>query len=196
MTDYRSATSERRASLTWVAKPPKRLHSHAAGSTPGASDVTSDAGTNASPEGGFTYLEALIVFVFMGLMVLIAFPLLGRSLTTANVHNARTLSIGLYARARSSALETGRLATLEWTGNVALITAQPRLVPVAGSTLDTLGGPHDFQVLYGVTVTGSPSTLLTVDPRGLASSTATTIYFTREGKTDSMSVSGYGRVVK
>jgi hypothetical protein len=47
-----------------------------------------------------------------------------------------------------------------------------------------------------VTVTGAPSTTLTVDPRGLASSTATTIYFTRQGKTDSMAVSGYGRVVK
>jgi type II secretory pathway pseudopilin PulG len=138
----------------------------------------------------------LIVFVFMGLMVLIAIPVLNRSLTSANVRNARTQAIGLYARARSSSLETGRLATLEWTGDVALITATPRLVVLGGSTLDTLSGPLDFQQLFGVTVTGNPSTTLTVDPRGLGSSTATTIYFTREGKTDSMSVSGYGRVVK
>lgn len=196
MTDYRSSTSEWRVGLTWVAEPPKRLHCHAAGPTPWDSDVTPGAGTTKSRVSGFTFLEALIVFVFMGLMVLIAFPLLGRSLNAANVRNARTLSIGLYARARSSALETGRLATLEWTANVALITAQPRLVPVAGSTLDTLGGPHDYMALYGVTVTGDPSTTLTVDPRGLGSSTATTIYFTLAGRTDSMSVSGYGRVVK
>jgi len=162
----------------------------------GASDVTSDAGTSASPEGGFTYLEALIVFVFMGLMVLIAFPRLERGLVAANVRNARTLSIGLYARARSTALETGRVATLDFTSNVALITATPRLVPIAGSTLDTLGGPENLQALYGVTVTGNPSATLTVDPRGLASSNATTIYFTRMGKTDSMYVSGFGRVVK
>ena len=145
---------------------------------------------------GFTFLEVLIVFVFMGLMVLIAIPLMDKALNGANVRNARTQSIGLYARARASSLETGRLATLEWTGDVALITATPRLVPLAGSTLDTLGGPLDYQNLYGVTVTGNPSTLLTVDPRGLASSTATTVYFTRQGKTDSMAVSGYGRVVK
>lgn len=145
---------------------------------------------------GFTFLEALIVFVFMGLMVLIALPLMGRSLTAANVRNARTLSIGLYARARASSLETGRVATLNFTGDVAVVTASPRLVPLAGSTLDTLGGPQDLQSLYGVTVTGNPTTVLTVDPRGLASSNATTIYFTKDGKTDSMAVSGFGRVVK
>jgi Tfp pilus assembly protein FimT len=146
--------------------------------------------------GGFTFLEALIVFAFVGLMLLIAYPMMGRSLTSANVRNARTLSIGLYARARASALETGRVTTLDYIGNLALITATPRLVPLAGSTLDTLGQPQDLNLLYGVTVTGNPSTTLTIDPRGLASSNETTIYFTRDGKTDSMNVSGFGRVVK
>jgi type II secretory pathway pseudopilin PulG len=158
--------------------------------------VTRDAGTAGSPEGGFTFIEALIVFAIIALLVLIAFPLLERGLTRANVRNARTLSIGLYQRARASALETGRVTTLTFAGNVAVVTATPRLAPLAGSTDDTLGGPHDLMVLYGVTVTGNPTNILTVDPRGLASSNATTIYFTRLGKTDSMSVSGFGRVVK
>jgi type II secretory pathway pseudopilin PulG len=141
-------------------------------------------------------IEALIVLAVMALMVLISFPLLERSLTAANVRNARTLSIGLYQRARSSALETGRVTKLIFSGNVAVVTAEPRLIPLVGSTEDTVGGPHDLLSLYGVTVTGNPSDTLTVDPRGLASSNATTIYFTRMGKTDSMSVSGFGRVVK
>jgi Tfp pilus assembly protein FimT len=158
--------------------------------------VTPEPGNAGAPEGGFTFIELLIVFIFVGLMVLIAFPLLERSLTSANVRNARTLSIGLYQRARSSALETGRVTALTFNGNVAAVTATPRLVPLAGSTEDTLGGPHDLLALYGVTVTGNPTTTLTVDPRGLASSNATTIYFTRLGKTDSMQVSGFGRVVK
>ena len=165
-------------------------------SPPGIGDVTPGAGTAKRGVGGFTFLEALIVMIFVGLLVLIAMPLLARSLTAANVHNARTLSIGMYARARASSLETGRVANLDFTGNVALITATPRLVPLAGSTIDTLGGAQDLNQLYGVTVTGNPTTSLTIDPRGLASSTATTIYFTRSGKTDSMWVSGYGRVVK
>lgn len=158
--------------------------------------MTPDAGKAGFSARGFTFIEMLIVFVFVGLMVLIAFPLLERSLTRANVRNARTLSIGLYQRARSSALETGRVTALTFNGNVATVTATPRLTPVAGSTEDTLGGPHDLRALYGVTVTGNPTTILTVDPRGLASSNATTIYFTRLGKTDSMNVSGFGRVVK
>lgn len=163
---------------------------------PGTGDVTLPAGTTRIREGGFTFIEALIVMIFVGLLTLIAIPLLSRSLNAANVRNARTLSIGLYARARASALETGRITNLDFTGNVALIRAQPRLVPLAGSTEDTLGQPQDLNNLYGVTVTGDPSTSLWIDPRGLASSTATTIYFSKDGRTDSMSVSGYGRVVK
>lgn len=158
--------------------------------------MTPNAGSNRQLVRGFTFIEALIVLVFVGLLTLIAVPLLSRSLSSANVHNARTLSIGMYARARASALETGRVANLDFTGNVALVTATPRLVAAGGSTLDTLGQPQDLNALYGVAVTGNPSTSLTIDPRGLASSTATTIYFTRDGKTDSMAVSGYGRVVK
>jgi type II secretory pathway pseudopilin PulG len=145
---------------------------------------------------GFTFIEALIVLIFVGLLTLIAVPLLSRSLNAANVRNARTLSIGMYSRARASALETGRVTNLDFTGNVALVTATPRLVAAGGSTIDTLGAPQDLNVSLGVTVTGDPTTSLTIDPRGLASSTATTIYFTRDGRTDSMSVSGYGRVVK
>ncbi|HWA57800.1 MAG TPA: hypothetical protein VG692_11140 [Gemmatimonadales bacterium] len=145
---------------------------------------------------GFTFLEALIVMAFLALLLLIALPIMGRSMEKANVRNARTLAIGLYGRARASSLETGRVATLDFSGNSAIITATPRLQPVAGSTIDTLSGPHDLLSLYGVTVTGNPSTVLTVDPRGLASSNATTIYFTRGTNTDSMGVSGFGRVIK
>jgi Tfp pilus assembly protein FimT len=146
--------------------------------------------------GGFTLVEALIIMALIGLLAIMAFPLLEHSLTSANVRNARTLAIGLYARARSSALETGRVTTLSFSGNTALITATPRMRPLAGSTLDTLAGPENLLALYGVTVTGTPTTDLTVDPRGLASSNATTIYFSRAGTVDSMSVSGFGRVVK
>lgn len=163
---------------------------------PGTGDVTHRLGTSERRVRGFTFIEALIVMIFVGLLTLFAIPLLSRSLNAANVRNARTLSIGMYARARASALETGRITNLDFAGNVALIRAQPRLVPLAGSTEDTLGQPQNLNALYGVTVTGNPSTSLWIDPRGLASSTATTIYFSKDGRTDSMSVSGYGRVVK
>lgn len=145
---------------------------------------------------GFTFIEALIVFAFMALVLAIGIPLLNRSLVSANVHNARTLSIGLYAKARASSLESGRVATLNFAGDVVVVTAAPRLVAAGGSTEDTLSGPYNLNTLFGVTVTGTPATVLTVDPRGLASSNATTIYFTRDGKTDSMAVTGFGRVIK
>lgn len=145
---------------------------------------------------GFTVIELLIVVALIGLLTLMAFPRLEQFMIRSDVRNARTLAIGLYARARSSALETGRVTTLSFVGNTALITATPRLIAAAGSTEDTLAGPEDLQSLYGVTVTGNPDLILTVDPRGLASSNATSISFSRAGIVDSMAVSGFGRVVK
>lgn len=100
----------------------------------------------------------------------------------------------MYGRARASALESGRATTLRWTGDVAVITATPRISGAPG--VDTIGAPENFGLTYGVSVTGSPGTALTIDPRGLGTSASTTIFFTRNGLRDSMIVTGYGRVVK
>lgn len=151
----------------------------------------SDAGSR----HGFTLVEAMLVVVVAGIMAMFGYPKLQQSLIKANVRNARSQAIALYSQARSAALETGRVARLTFGGTAAVVTASPRLVPSPSSTVDTIGAPQNFTQQYGVTVTGSPAAVLTIDPRGLGSA-ATTVYFDRAGVRDSMVVSGFGRVVK
>lgn len=147
--------------------------------------------------GGFTLVEALVVMVIAGLVMAIGFPLAQRAVVRINVGGARSHAISLFSTARASAQQTGRTVTYSFTGNVALLTATPRLVPVAGSSVDTLRGtPVNFRATYGVTVSGSAGTSMTVDGRGLLSAGATTLRFTRGGVTDSMMVTDLGRVAR
>lgn len=148
-------------------------------------------------DNGFTLVEALVVIVIAGLVAAAGFPIAQRAVVRSNVSGARSHAVSLFTTARAAAQETGRTVTYSFTGNVALITASPRLVAAAGSTLDTIRGtPVNFQGTYGVTVTGNPGTTLTVDSRGLVSSAGTTLRFTRAGVVDSMTVSDLGRVTR
>lgn len=144
---------------------------------------------------GFSLTEALVVMVVAGILGLLGFPTLASAMNRRMAWNARAVAIGMYSRARSNAMETGRSTTLTWTGNVAVITAGPRLLPGVG-TVDTIGKPEDFGLQYGVVVTGTPGAALSIDPRGLGTSASTTVFFSRNGVRDSVMVTGYGRVVK
>lgn len=143
---------------------------------------------------GFTLIEAVVTVVVAGLLAMLGFPTFARTLSGRAAWNARAVAIGMYAQARANATETGRATTLRWNGNTALITATPHLNGAAG--VDTIGTPRNFDQLFGVRVTGSPSTVLTIDPRGLGTSASTIVYFTRDATRDSILVTGYGRVVK
>lgn len=143
---------------------------------------------------GFTLIEALLAVVVAGLLGVLAFPTLAGTVSQRAAWNARAVAIGMYNRARASAVESGRATTLSWNGNVGLITASPRLS--GGPGVDTIGNPENFAAVYGVAVTGSPAPNLTIDPRGLGSSASTTIFFIRNGRRDSLIVTGYGRVIR
>jgi type II secretory pathway pseudopilin PulG len=139
-------------------------------------------------------VELIIAIVIFGLLAQMLFPLANRAVIRVNVRSARSQSIALYQRARAVALESGRGTTLAFSANVGVITATPRLLAGVG-TLDTIGTPVNFGSSYGVTVTGTPASSLSIDPRGFGSSTAT-LRFARNGVTDSMVVSDFGRIFK
>lgn len=153
-------------------------------------------GRRSSREAGFTLIEAVIVFVLVGILSALAFPKLTGASAKNNVRSARGHAISLYAKARAAAIETSRSTTLNFTGSRAWITATPRIVALAGSTRDTIGQVENLTSIYGVTLTFNPTGTLTIDPRGMGSSTVTTVWMTRNGFTDSMVVSGFGRVIK
>ncbi len=143
---------------------------------------------------GFTLIEAVLKVVIAGLLTMIGFPTFAKTLSVRAAWNARAVAIGMYAQARANATETGRATTLQWNGNTAVITATPRLNGGAG--VDTIGSARNFDALFGVSVSGTPAAVLTIDPRGLGTSASTIIYFSRNGTRDSVLVTGYGRVVK
>jgi prepilin-type N-terminal cleavage/methylation domain-containing protein len=143
---------------------------------------------------GFTLIEILMVFVLIGIMMAIGFPRMRDALIKSDVKSARSQAMLLYAQGRASAQESGRAVALDFTGNTALLTATPRLLAGAG-TIDTLAGPINLVTTYKVTVTGNPSAILTIDPRGFANSAGTTLTFTRAGFSDSIVVSNFGRII-
>jgi prepilin-type N-terminal cleavage/methylation domain-containing protein len=145
---------------------------------------------------GFSLIEMLIVIVVVGLVTLSGWPRLRDAKIRSDVRSARGQVIGLYAKARASAVETARPTTLQFSGTSAWITASPRLTALAGSTVDTIGGVSNLFTTYGVGVAAAPFTVVTVDPRGVGNSGATTIRLTRAGIVDSIRFSAFGKVQK
>jgi prepilin-type N-terminal cleavage/methylation domain-containing protein len=70
---------------------------------------------------GFSLIEMLIVIVVVGLVTLSGWPRLRDAKIRSDVRSARGQVIGLYAKARASAVETARPTTLQFSGTSAWI---------------------------------------------------------------------------
>lgn len=140
-----------------------------------------------SGRSGFSLVEALIVIVIMGMILVIASPRVSAGLVRVNVGNARSATAALYGKTRIVALQRRKPATLNLSGGRAWIT-----VPGAAK-VDTVGAVTDLTAEYGVAmVTTANPTIL---PTGLLSgNTAITVGFTKGYSKDSLVISGYGRI--
>ena len=110
--------------------------------------------------GGFSLVEALIVIVILGVLVLVVAPRIGPIIAARNVSGARAGFSNLYSRARIAAVQARRSATISVTGNVASATVDMPLGP------QMVGQLIRFDSLYGVQATASP-TSITIQPTGL-----------------------------
>ena len=146
---------------------------------------------------GFSLVETLLVVVILGIVALIGAPRMRAGMTSTNLKGARTTLINLLTRARSSATQSNRITVLKIQANQAYVLARPRLVPLAGSSADTVGSIVPLDQLYGVTVSAAIDSVR-FDPLGLGSGfgTGTTFLVSRDGSTDSIRVDGLGRIVK
>lgn len=141
-----------------------------------------------SKSSGFSLVEMLIALAVAGLLFAMALPKLRDSLASRDIKSARAAVANMYARARINALQTRKSTTINFSTTDVWVT-----MPVAGGE-DTVGTVAQLSSAYGVTV--DPSTAsITVLPTGLSNmGAAATIKVTRAGKSDSVVISGYGRL--
>ena len=140
------------------------------------------------PRAGFSLIEMLIVITIMGLMLAVVMPNLREGLVMRDLQSARSALANMYARARVNALQTRKSSTVHFSTTQVWVTAP------LGAGVDTVGAVIDLTSAYGVSVDASAGSI-TVLPTGLANLGSTvTVKVTRSGKSDSVMVSGYGRL--
>ena len=149
------------------------------------------------PRSGFTLVEALVVVVLLGLMAIIAFPRMSAAMVKSDLRAARTTMINLVATARAASVQSNRVTWIKRNGNSAYVAATPRVVPLAGSTADTLGAIRNLGATYSVTMSGADS--IQFDPRGFGSWTgggSVSITLSRSSHSETITIDGLGRVTK
>jgi prepilin-type N-terminal cleavage/methylation domain-containing protein len=140
------------------------------------------------PRAGFSLVELMIVITVIGIMLAMVVPSVQGTLVRRNLQGSRAAVVNLYARARVTALQQRRATTLNFNGTSAWITA-----PRAAGGIDTIGAVTDLQAQYGVAVAASGT--VTILPTGLVNAgTPIQINVTKSGKSDSVMISGYGRL--
>jgi type IV fimbrial biogenesis protein FimT len=145
---------------------------------------------------GFSLVEMLIAVVLIGIISLIAFPKVSNALAKNNLRSARVTMANMFSTARATAVGTNKRTWLNFTGNNVYVTTSPRVNPVAGSTLDTVGTVQRLDVVYGVTLTPGAASVA-YDPRGFATTGGTLNFVVaKSGKRDSVRVDGLGRIIK
>jgi prepilin-type N-terminal cleavage/methylation domain-containing protein len=147
---------------------------------------------------GFTLIETMLVVTILGTVALIGFPRMRDGMIRSNVRGARTTLINLLSKARTAATQTNRVTLFKIQGNNAFVLARPRLVAAGISTVDTLGAVEQLGEIYGVTVTAAIDSVR-FDPRGMGTGfgvAGTTFSVSRNGKTETITVDGLGRVTK
>jgi prepilin-type N-terminal cleavage/methylation domain-containing protein len=146
---------------------------------------------------GFTLVETLVVVVILGLIAIIGFPRISAAMVKSDLRAARTTMINLVATARAASVQSNRVTWIKRAGTSAYVGATPRVVPLAGSTADTVGPIRNLGTTYGVTMSGADS--IQFDPRGFGSWTGggtVSIVLSRSSHSETITIDGLGRVTK
>jgi len=141
---------------------------------------------------GVTLIELLIVIVLIGVMAGFGFPRLGDAITKQSVRSARTLFVGVHAKARATAIQRGSQTQFILAGGRITIRSTNPVTNVA----QQVGNVEDLGTRYGVTVQPTNVTL-TFDARGIGMETAeTTISITKGSYGSKIVISPVGRVIQ
>ncbi len=140
---------------------------------------------------GFTLIEMMMVVVVSGLMLLVAFPRVRSGMIKSSIRSARGDIVSMHSQARTAAVQYGKPTFVDFTGDRAVVLME--VAPGAASWADTLGGVQDMADKYGVDLGATADWKF--DPRGFGLQGGT-VYIRRGGYADTITVSGFGRVVQ
>ncbi len=136
---------------------------------------------------GFTLIEAATVLGLVGMLMLIALPRIERVLVSRDLAAARAGFSALVLRARTAAVDRRQPIRLEIDSASVWLSAS---TPNGPETIATLALREEFRVIAAASASG-----FTVQPTGLVKGgTPFTVRFARGGMTDSVQVTGYGRI--
>jgi prepilin-type N-terminal cleavage/methylation domain-containing protein len=142
-----------------------------------------------SPRSGFSLVEMMIAITVAGLLLAIATPKVRATVIHSEVKSARAAVASLFTRARIHALQTRRAAVVNFNTTRGWVVS-----PDGAGGIDTVGAVLDLSNAYGVAIDASTA-IVRFQPTGLTTSPGTvTVRVTRSSKTDSVVVSGYGRL--
>src|SRR2546427_1029189 len=110
---------------------------------------------------GFTTIEMVIVVVLIGIIAMIGFPTISKTLDKTNVRSARDALGTLAGTARAAAIQRGCRSVLHFTGNTVWVTT------ACPTTVDTISGVQDLYARFKVTMSASRDSVQ-YDPRGLS----------------------------
>ncbi len=143
-----------------------------------------------SQAAGFTFIEMMIVFVVLGIMLSIMVKSVrGTWVASSRRSGSREVTAYLF-RARAIAIQQSRTAWLVRSGNVLKIMVDSSGTPVR------LGTSIDLSQRYGATLSASPKDTIQFDTRGfVANVTQTPKLIVKIGAVaDTLCVTGLGRI--
>src|SRR5437879_7454832 len=139
---------------------------------------------------GFAFIERLLVFVSMGIMLSITVKSVRGTWVASSRRSASREVTAYLFRARTIAIQQSRTAWLVRSGNVLKILVDSSGTPVQLRT------QIDMSQRYGATLGASPKDTIQFDPRGFGADVAQTPKPTVQigGATDTPSGTGPGRI--
>jgi len=143
---------------------------------------------------GFTTIEMIIVVAIIGIIAMIGFPKISKTLDKVNLRSARDAVGTLAGTARAAAIQRGCRGVLHFTANTVWVTT------ACPTQVDTVSGVQDLFTRFKVTMSASRDSVQ-YDPRGLsmdgfASNTVARLTGRVTTNKDSVMINPIGKVVR